>query len=556
MIPFGEDYPRPQLKREHWQCLNGIWHARVINKDGQTIQEGPILVPYSPEAERSGFHHLLLPEETLVYERTVTLDGAFAPEKETILLHFGACDYQTKVFIDDELVLTHQGGYLPFHVEVHKPTFDLRLEVTDPSDTEEQQRGKQKIKHGGIWYTPQSGLWQTVWLEKIPVDHITSLTLVPDLKGLDITVNATKEAHVTLSLLGKEYTFSTGSIYRIQLEDPHLWSPEDPHLYECTLCYGDDRVESYFGLRTFGVGPDEDGHQRLLLNGKPYFHHGLLDQGYYQGGLYTPQDDVEMISDLILIKAMGFNCLRKHIKIEPLRWYYHCDRLGILVWQDMVNGGGNYALPVVTAPLFLGSFLKDFHYALFRRRDKAKREEFEENVRETVEHLKNVTSLAMWVTFNEGWGQFDAVRISNCIKELDETRTIDMHSGWHDQGEGDFKSLHVYFKPYHYKKDKKGRCVILTEFGGYGYAIPEHAYSDKVFQYKGYKSKEELTDAVVAMYRRDILSAKEKGLAASIYTQVSDVEEELNGLITYDRKVVKMDKKKIKELSDALTKGN
>ena len=249
---------------------------------------------------------------------------------------------------------------------------------------------------------------------------------------------------------------------------------------------------------------------------------------------------------------MGFNTLRKHIKIEPLRWYYHADRLGMLVWQDMVSGGGKYLFGVVSAPLILGSHLKDNHYSLLRRKDKEMRDEYEKNLSLMINHLYNSTSICMWVPFNEAWGQFDSVRIGKNVERIDKTRTVDYASGWLDQGEGSFKSLHVYFRPYTYQPDKKKRCVILTEFGGYGRGIKGHRYGEDTFQYKGFNSEKELTDAFVELYKRDIIPAKAKGLSASIYTQLSDVEDELNGLITYDREVVKMDKDRVLELSKEL----
>ena len=277
-----------------------------------------------------------------------------------------------------------------------------------------------------------------------------------------------------------------------------------------------------------------------------------MDQGYWDGGLYTPLSDESMVDDIKLIKSMGFNTLRKHIKVEPLRWYWHCDRLGVLVWQDMVSGGGKYLFGVISAPLILGSHLKDNHYSLLRRKDKEMRDEFEKNLYQMIDHLYNVTSIAMWVPFNEAWGQFDSVRIGRKVEEIDKTRTVDYASGWLDQGEGSFRSLHVYFRPYKFIPDKKKRCVILTEFGGYGREIKGHRYGDDTFQYKGFNSEKELTDAVIEMYRRDIIPAKKLGLSAAIYTQLSDVEDELNGLITYDRKVIKMDKERILKLSREL----
>ena len=552
MIPFPE-YPRPQLERkENWVVLNGLWDLKVLSKENRVIKEGKILVPFSPESEMSGFDHITGPDETLIYSTHISLPFSFDKEKERIFLHFGAVDYEAKVYIDGREVAEHRGGYLPFSMEIDKPIFDLEVRVTDPSDTKEQERGKQKIKRGGIWYTPQSGIWQSVWAEKTPKDYIKGIKITPDLSGFSVIVDKEGKGDCTLTLSDKTYTLKEGKETRIDINSPSLWSPEDPHLYYFSITFSSDTVYSYVGLRTFGVGEDEKGIKRLLLNGKPYFHHGLLDQGYWDGGLYTPLTDESMVEDIKLIKSMGFNTLRKHIKVEPLRWYWHCDRLGVLVWQDMVSGGGKYLFGVISAPLILGSHLKDNHYLLLRRKDKEMRDEFEKNLFQMIAHLYNVTSIAMWVPFNEAWGQFDSVRIGRKVEETDSTRTVDYASGWLDQGEGNFKSLHVYFRPYKYKPDKKKRCVILTEFGGYGREIKGHRYGDDTFQYKGFNSEKELTDAVIKMYRRDIIPAKKLGLAAAIYTQLSDVEDELNGLITYDRKVIKMDKERILEMSREL----
>ena len=552
MIPFPE-YPRPQLERkENWMVLNGLWDLIVLSKENEVIKEGKILVPFSPEAERSGFNHITAPDETLIYTTHISLPFSFDKEKERIFLHFGAIDYEAKVYVDGEEVGDHKGGYLPFSIEIERTEFDLEVRVTDPSDTKEQERGKQKIKRGGIWYTPQSGIWQTVWVEKTPKEYIKSIKITPDLNGFSIIVDKEGDGECTLTLNDKSYSLSGSGETRIDISSPHLWSPEDPYLYYFSLSFSSDTVYSYVGLRTFRVGEDEKGVKRLMLNDRPYFHHGLLDQGYWDGGLYTPLSDESMVDDIKLIKSMGFNTLRKHIKVEPLRWYWHCDRLGVLVWQDMVNGGGKYLFGVISAPLILGSHLKDNHYSLLRRKDKEMRDEFENNLYRMIDHLYNVTSIAMWVPFNEAWGQFDSVRIGRKVEEIDRTRTVDYASGWLDQGEGSFKSLHVYFRPYKFKPDKKKRCVILTEFGGYGREIKGHRYGDDTFQYKGFNSEKELTDAVIEMYRRDIIPAKKLGLSAAIYTQLSDVEDELNGLITYDRKVIKMDKERILELSREL----
>ena len=552
MIPFPE-YPRPQLERkENWTILNGMWDLKVVSKEKKVIKEGKILVPYSPEAERSGFNHITKPDETLFYSTHVSLPFSFDKETERIFLHFGAVDYEARVLVDGEEMIHHRGGYLPFSIELDRREFDLEVIVTDPTDTKEQERGKQKIKRGGIWYTPQSGIWQSVWAEKTPFNYIKRIKITPDLTGFSISLDKEGKGECSLNLEGRSYTLNDEGETRIEIDNPRLWSPESPYLYYFSISFNRDKVYSYVGLRTFSVEEDEKGIKRLMLNGKPYFHHGLLDQGYWDGGLYTPPSDEAIQKDIILAKSMGFNTLRKHIKIEPLRWYYHADRLGMLVWQDMVSGGGKYLFGVVSAPLILGSHLKDNHYSLLRRKDKEMRDEYEKNLSLMINHLYNSTSICMWVPFNEAWGQFDSVRIGKNVERIDKTRTVDYASGWLDQGEGSFKSLHVYFRPYTYQPDKKKRCVILTEFGGYGREIKGHRYGEDTFQYKGFNSEKELTDAFVELYKRDIIPAKAKGLSASIYTQLSDVEDELNGLITYDREVVKMDKDRVLELSKEL----
>ena len=549
-----DNYPRPQLRRDNkWYNLNGIWLSEVLDNSNNTIKKGNILVPYSPEANLSGFNHILKPDETLIYTKDVEFPLPFDCKKEKLFLHFGAIDYEAEILIDGKSELKHKGGYLPFSLEVKKTSFSLTVIVKDPTDTKEQERGKQKLKRGGIWYTPQSGIWQTVWMEKVDKAYIESIRIVPTLKGFFLTVFTSINGEGSVVLDGKTYPYIGGKETFIEIENPQLWSPENPYLYFFDIFFGEDKVSSYTGLRTFSVEEDERGIKRLFLNGKSYYHHGVLDQGYYKDGLYTPPNEEQVIKDLNLLKAMGFNTVRKHIKIESLRWYYLCDKLGLLVWQDMPSGGGKYSPFIISLPLVFGSHLKDNHYSLLKRKDKEMREEFISHTIETVNLLRNVTSIAMWVPFNEAWGQFDSVKIGSMIEKMDNTRTVDYSSGWLDQKKGNFKSLHVYFRPYRFKKDKNKRAVILTEFGGYGLALDDHRFSSDKFEYKGYKTKEELTNAVIAMYERDIIPAKEKGLAASIYTQLSDVEDELNGLITYDREVIKMDVKKMKEMGDRLT---
>ena len=549
-VPLSE-YPRPQMKRDSYLCLNGQWDLQFIS-DGKDAKSYSILVPYSPESVYSGVQRTLQAHETMRYSRHVSFSEPVDFQKEKLLLHFGAVDYRALIYINGQQVFEHIGGYLPFEIEVPYSDFDLDVLVQDPGDTKEISRGKQSSNPGGIWYPQTSGIWQTVWMEKVPSSYIKSYKIVPDLQGFYITVfmNDNSDSPCKLSLLGRDYEFQAEKTLRIDIPKAQLWTPEHPYLYGFVIKAQEDKVCGYVGLRTFGVGKDEKANNVLLLNGKPYFHHGLLDQGYYKDGFYTPKSDEDFINDIKTAKDLGFNTLRKHIKIEPLRWYYHCDRLGMLVWQDMVSGGGKYKTSTVTFPLIFGSHLKDNQYDKFARSDEKERKVWEEEAYATVEHLFNVVSLAMWVPFNEGWGQFDSARIVENIKALDNSRTIDHASGWQDQGIGDFKSLHVYFRPYRFHRDKLGRCVILTEFGGYGYDT--NTTAKKSFIYKKLRSKLELTRAIVKLYEKQILPAKKKGLAAAIYTQLSDVEQETNGLITYDRKEIKVVQKPIFEMSKKL----
>ena len=552
-IPLSE-YPRPQMVRDSYLCLNGTWNLRFLS-DGEKTEDKPILVPYSPESVFSGVERTLLAHETMLYSRHVDFpDVDFS--RERLLLHFGAVDYRAIVFIDKEQVTEHIGGYLPFSVEVNKASFDLDVSVQDPGDSKEISRGKQSSNPGGIWYPQTSGIWQTVWMEKVPRSYIQDIRILPDLNGFSLTVRMNDDTVGTavVTIDGLQVEIKTNEKQYIKIDKAHLWSPDDPYLYNFDITAGEDKVSSYVGLRTFGIGLNEKGQNVLFLNNKPFFHHGMLDQGYYKGGYYTPSDDKDFIYDISMMKKLGFNTLRKHIKVEPLRWYYHCDRLGMLVWQDMVSGGGKYKSRVVEAPLFIGSFLKDDNYKQFVREDEHEREVWEEEAYTTVRHLFNCTSIAMWVPFNEGWGQFDSKRISDNIRKIDDSRTIDHASGWHDQKIGDFKSYHVYYKPYRFRKDKLGRPVILSEFGGYGMEIG--ATKRDEFSYKKYITNEELTEAIVKLYETQIIPAKKRGLAASIYTQVSDVEQEVNGLLSYDRKTVKVIEEDIAKMSERLLSEN
>ena len=549
LTPWGEkldknniltEYPRPQMRRDSYYNLNGEWDYAftAANETQPKNWDGKILVPFSPESELSGVGRALKPDEFLWYRREWV-----RPETgDRIILHFGAVDQSCTVYINGLRAWRHIGGYLPFEFDatgfLHKGVNEISLSVRDLSDTSYHSRGKQKTERGGIWYTPQSGIWQTVWAEVVPHDCIVGLKITPDFDNACVRVIADtvgdKKGFAEFD--GKSYPLPAV----IPVPDFEPWSPENPKLYDLTVRYGSDTVRSYFAMRKFSVEADERGTKRLFLNGKPYFHNGLLDQGYWSDGLYTAPSDEAMIFDIKTAKDMGFNMLRKHIKIEPLRWYYHCDRLGMLVWQDMVNGGGSYNPLLVTAPLFTGIHLKDRNYKLFARDDMDGRARYETELGEMVTLLYNCPCIAMWVPFNEGWGQFDAARIADKLHSADPTRTIDHASGWHDQRVGETKSLHVYFKKYRFAPDKLGRAVMLTEFGGYNWAVKGHCANDKNFGYKRFKSAKALTKALRSLYDTQIRPAYESGLSAAVYTQLSDVEDEVNGLVTFDRKVVKI----------------
>ena len=545
------EYPRPQMKRNSFLSLNGPWHFYMgpAEEKPEKLPE-TILVPFSPESELSGIQRKKQKGDVLCYRRSFVLPEGF--HRGRVLLHFGAVDLVANVSVNGRTCGTHRGGYWPFTFDITDMLREknlLEVIVTDEATVVlSDARGKQSDKPGGIWYTAQSGIWQTVWLESVPENHITGLKVTPlfDQEEALIEVETNVPGKCLLYLEGMIYAAASGTPVHVPVENMRPWSPEDPHLYHFSVSFGEDRVESYFGMRKCSVEKDADGVPRLFLNNKPLFHNGLLDQGYWPDGLYTAPAEAAMVCDIQTMKALGFNMLRKHIKIEPLRWYYLCDTMGMLVWQDMVSGGGPYRTSVVTVPV-AGVFPHrvDNGYKAFGRQSEESRERYRWELEETVKLLYNCPSIVMWVPFNEGWGQFDALEAVERIRALDGTRTIDHASGWHDQGGGDVYSRHVYFRRFRYKKDRGGRAAVLSEFGGYACGIEGHRWSKKDFGYRMFSGEKELTAGIVKLYDREIRPAKAEGLAAAVYTQVSDVEEEINGLLTYDRKELKVEPDRI-----------
>lgn len=571
MTPWGEhldenciltEYPRPQMRRNSYLNLNGRWEYAITDSDESPRHwDGTILVPFSPESALSGVGRSLQPGQTLWYRREVILPQGFIPADGRLLLHFGAVDQEAAVYWNGRLLGRHMGGYNAFTLDATDalgPRNSLVVRVHDDTDASFHSRGKQKTRRGGIWYTPQSGIWQTVWMEAVPRHYIEGLRIVPlfDQSAVEVTVRCAQPLQCEATVDGRTVPFTSGEAARIPMPDFRAWSPEDPYLYDLSVTLGEDRVESYFGMRKMEVRADRGGVKRLFLNGEPYFQSGLLDQGYWPDGLYTAPSDEALIYDIQTAKAMGFNLLRKHIKVEPMRWYYHCDRLGMLVWQDMPSGGGKYRFSTITLPLVTGIHRRDNHYRAFARASSQGRGEYMDELEEMVGQLFNAPSVVLWVPFNEGWGQFDSTLVMERLRALDPTRPVDPASGWHDQGVGELRSLHVYFKPFRFRRDRRGRALALSEFGGYNLRVDGHCFNQKDYGYRRLPDAAALWRDFSRLYEREVLPAVPRGLCASVYTQLSDVEDELNGLMTYDRRVVKLDADEVRELNERLKEAS
>ena len=531
-------YPRPQLRRNSCLNLNGRWELTADGRDDT------ILVPFCPECRLSGVGQHFPEGAQLRYCRSFTLPEGF--NKGRVLLHIGAADQRAEVYVNGREVCRHEGGYESFSADITDClACENRLEIRCYDDLNDKAYpyGKQTLKRGGMWYTPVSGIWQTVWLESVPQHYIRKLSIINRGYGVTISAEPAMEGTVTVPGLGK---FPLGTA--ITPESPRLWSPEDPYLYEFTVETAEDRVESYFAIRSLEI-KTVNGTPRLCLNGKPYFFHGLLDQGYWPDGLFTPARPECYAEDILAMKKLGFNTLRKHIKVEPEEFYYQCDRLGMIVFQDMVNNGPYSFLRDTALPTVGIQRLPDKGL----HKDKRTRELFLKSMEATVKQLENHPSICCWTVFNEGWGQFDSDAVYDRFKALDDTRFIDTTSGWFRRTKTDVDSRHIYFGQW--RQLKKGdKPLVLSECGGLTYPQEGHIFNpDNAYGYKTCKSREALNDGILSLYRDNLLPAiREKGLCAAIYTQVSDVEDEINGLLTYDRRVCKVDAQAMTQLARQL----
>jgi len=550
-----KEYPRPQMVRDSYINLNGLWnYAFTASKNYPSKFDGKILVPFSPESQLSGVRRQLKPHEFLWYETTFKVETPF--KEHRCILHFGAVDQCCVVYINRRKVMRHVGGYLPFEVDITEylksGSNTLTLCVQDFSDTSYHSRGKQKLHRGGMFYTAVSGIWQTVFMEWVPETYIKKLFVTPDYESstvkIQIISNKSSSQKMSVEIIddGEIINQQTARLDHITLTIPNRkdWSPERPFLYGLHIRLGEDFVTSYFAMRLMTIEPDNHNIPRFCLNHKPIFLHGVLDQGYWPDGLYTAPSDDALIFDIDKAKSLGFNMIRKHIKIEPARWYYHCDRLGIIVWQDMVNGGTSYHTPFVTwLPTLMPwtrTHIKDCFYRLFSRRNLAGRKEWLRECYLTIEHLSHFPCISTWVPFNEGWGQFDADKVTSLIRKKDPTRLIDSTSGWFDQGLGDFKSEHNYFEKLKVVPDK--RAFAISEYGGYACYIKEHSSINRIYGYKTFSTAEQFNEAYFDLIENQLKPLIQEGLCASVYTQLSDIEEEVNGIMTYDRRVVKLTK--------------
>ena len=536
-------YPRPQMKRDSYICLNGGWDFSVNYE-----KMGQIRVPFCPESKLSGIGKHFDEGSLLCYNRSFVLPEGF--NKGRVLLHIGAADQRADVFLNGKPVGWHKGGYEAFALDITdalQQENNLQICCFDDLTDQSYPYGKQVIKRGGMWYTPVSGIWQSVWLESVPETYIRKLSIENRGYSVTISVEPAMDGIVKVPELG-EFSLTDGKV-TIAPENPKLWSPESPYLYDFTVETGEDRVESYFAIRSLEV-KQMGAYKRLCLNGKPYFFHGLLDQGYWPDGIFTPATPRCYVDDILMMKKLGFNTLRKHIKVEPEEFYYQCDKLGMIVWQDMVNNSDYSFFRDTVLPTIGIQKLDDRNL----HKDEFSRKRFLEGMEATVNQLKNHPSICYWTIFNEAWGQFDSDKVYEQFRKLDDTRFIDSTSGWFRQKKSDVDSRHVYFRKVNLKAGDKP--LVLSEFGGKTYKTEGHIFNpEKSYGYGGCETLDALNEALVKLYTEEIVPCVKQGLCAAIYTQVSDVEDEINGLVTYDRKVEKIDPAKMLPVAAALQRA-
>lgn len=553
------EYPRPQFARDSYLSLNGLWDYS-FSGDEQPPEKyhGKILVPYSPESALSGVNRQLKADEFLHYRTTFRLPEGF--NKGRIIINFGACDQRCAVFVNGVRAGGHEGGYLPFSFDITPLLVSgdnqLAVTVADDASSHIYGRGKQSYEAKGIWYTAISGIWQSVWLESVPEIYLSGLRITPDAERgrlkLSCKVSGGEKAvsyaiYDGQSLIASATDVPADAECEIDVSGCKRWSPDDPQLYKIIILCGEDRVESYFGLRSFGTAY-VGGKRYFTLNGEPIFHSGLLDQGYWGEGIYTPASNREMYECIRKVKALGFNMLRKHIKTEPMLWYYYCDISGVLVWQDMPNGGAPYSKLRINLGPFINLHLNDKNYASMGRDDSRSRAQYLAEAEGTADVLYNCVSVCLWTLFNEGWGQFDSADMYEIFRKKDPTRPIDHASGWQDKGSGDLNSRHIYFKKVRLKNDCR-RVLALTEFGGYSFR--DNA-DKKAFSYRTFATKEEFLAALERLYSDQIIPCiAREGLCATVYTQLCDVEHEVNGIFTADWRC-KADEGALRRINDSL----